>query len=59
MLGDGIDSIRRLSSAPFGVDFIVEETGFGPATTETHVEVAIAKHVPLAVSFGIHRRSVG
>ena len=51
MLGDGIDSIRRLSSAPFGVDFIVEETGFGPATTEAHVEVAIAKHVPLAVFF--------
>src|SRR5258708_3433369 len=51
MLGDGIDSIRRLRSAPFGVDFIVEETGFGPATTEAHVEVAIAKHVPLAVFF--------
>jgi len=51
MLGDGIDRIRRLSSAPFGVDFIVEETGFGPATTEAHVEVAIAKHVPLAVFF--------
>ena len=44
MLADEIDSIRRLSSAPFGVDFIVEETGFGPATTEAHVEVAIAKH---------------
>ena len=51
MLADGIDSIRRLSSAPFGVDFIVEETGFGPATTEAHVEVAIAKRVPLAVFF--------
>jgi enoyl-[acyl-carrier protein] reductase II len=51
MLADRIDSIRRLSSAPFGVDFIVEETGFGPATTEAHVEVAIAKHVPLAVFF--------
>ena len=51
MLGNEIDSIRRLSSAPFGVDFIVEETGFGPATTEAHVEVAIAKHVPLAVFF--------
>jgi nitronate monooxygenase len=49
MLGDGIDSIRRLSSAPFGVDFIVEETGFGPATTEAHVEVAKAKHVPLVI----------
>ena len=34
MLADRIDNIRRLSSAPFGVDFIVEETGFGPATTE-------------------------
>ena len=51
MLADRIDSIRRLTSAPFGVDFIVEETGFGPATTETHVEVAIAKGVPLAVFF--------
>jgi enoyl-[acyl-carrier protein] reductase II len=51
MLADQIDSIRRLSSAPFGVDFIVEETGFGPATTEAHIEVAIGKHVPLAVFF--------
>ena len=51
MLADRIDNIRRLSSAPFGVDFIVEETGFGPATTEAHVEVAIAKRVPLAVFF--------
>jgi NAD(P)H-dependent flavin oxidoreductase YrpB (nitropropane dioxygenase family) len=51
MLADRIDSIRRLTSAPFGVDFIVEETGFGPATTETHVEVAMAKGVPLAVFF--------
>ena len=51
MLADQIDSIRRLSSAPFGVDFIVEETGFGPATTEAHVEVAITKRVPLAVFF--------
>jgi NAD(P)H-dependent flavin oxidoreductase YrpB (nitropropane dioxygenase family) len=51
MLADQIDRIRRLSSAPFGVDFIVEETGFGPATTEAHIEVAIGKHVPLAVFF--------
>ena len=34
MLADQIDRIRRLTSAPFGVNFIVEETGFGPATTE-------------------------
>jgi NAD(P)H-dependent flavin oxidoreductase YrpB (nitropropane dioxygenase family) len=51
MLADGIDHIRRLSSAPFGVDFIVEETAFGPATTDAHVEVAVAKRVPLAVFF--------
>jgi Nitronate monooxygenase len=51
MLADQIDGIRRLSSAPFGVDFIVEETGFGPATTEAHIEVAIGKRVPLAVFF--------
>jgi nitronate monooxygenase len=51
MLAEAIDNIRRLSSAPFGVDFIVEETGFGPATTEAHIEVAITKHVPLAVFF--------
>ena len=51
VLADRIDSIRRLTAAPFGVDFIVEETGFGPATTEAHVEVAIAKRVPLAVFF--------
>jgi NAD(P)H-dependent flavin oxidoreductase YrpB (nitropropane dioxygenase family) len=51
MLADGIDRIRHLSSAPFGVDFIVEETAFGPATTDAHVEVVVAKRVPLAVFF--------
>lgn len=51
MLADDIDHIRRLCSAPFGVDFIVEETAFGPATTDAHIEIAIAKNVPLAVFF--------
>jgi nitronate monooxygenase len=46
MLADGIDHIRRLSSAPFA-----EETAFGPATTDAHIDVAVAKHVPLAVFF--------
>jgi hypothetical protein len=45
-MSDEFDTVVRCLSA-----FGASSTGFGPATTEAHVEVAIAKHVPLAVFF--------
>ena len=50
-LAEAMDDIRSRTRLPFGVDFIVEETGFGPATTDAHVEVAAEKRAPLCVFF--------
>ncbi len=51
LLGTSIDQIRQLTDRPFGVDFIVEDTSFGPATTEAHIDVVVEKKVPLVVFF--------
>jgi nitronate monooxygenase len=46
-----IQQIKSLTSRPFGVDLIVEDTAFGPCTTEDHIEVCLAEHVPVVVFF--------
>src|SRR5215468_5199982 len=46
-----IHATRQLTIRPFGVDFIVETTGFGPLTEEQHVEVCIEERVPVVVFF--------
>jgi len=46
-----IQATRQLTIRPFGVDFIVETTGFGPLTEEQHVEVCIEERVPVVVFF--------
>ena len=51
MLGEAIDDIRRRTRRPFGVDFIVEDTAFGPVTTDAHIAIAAEKRVPLCVFF--------
>ena len=51
LLARAIDETRRRTQRPFGVDFIVENTAFGPTTTEAHLDVAIAKRIPLCVFF--------
>ncbi len=50
-LDEAIKNIRSLTKRPFGVDFIVENTSFGPATTDEHIEVAARMRVPLCVFF--------
>lgn len=50
-LGEAIDDIRRRTRRPFGVDFIVENTALGPATTDAHIAVAVERRVPLCVFF--------
>ncbi len=46
-----IRKTRALTSRPFGVDLIVEETAFGPATATEHIEVCLAERVPVVVFF--------
>lgn len=51
LLAESIGEIRRLTDRPYGIDFIVEDTGFGPATTDAHIDVAVERQVPLGVFF--------
>jgi enoyl-[acyl-carrier protein] reductase II len=46
-----VEQTRRSTSRPFGVDFIVDETAFGPATTEDHLSVVLDHDVPVVVFF--------
>lgn len=43
--------IRALTARPFGVDLIVEDTAFGPSTTEEHIEVCLREQVGVVVFF--------
>jgi NAD(P)H-dependent flavin oxidoreductase YrpB (nitropropane dioxygenase family) len=44
-----IQQIRLATRAPFGVDFIVDQSAFGPLTTDAHIDVCIAEQVKLVV----------
>src|SRR6201987_6537210 len=44
-----VERLRALTSGPFGVDFICAETGFGPATTDAHIDACVQLDVPLVV----------
>src|SRR5215831_17700047 len=46
-----IQKIKQLTRRPFGVDLIHENTAFGPATTDDHIDACIAEGVKLAVFF--------
>jgi NAD(P)H-dependent flavin oxidoreductase YrpB (nitropropane dioxygenase family) len=50
-LRDAIRETRQLTSQPFGVDLIIENTMFGPLTEEQHIDVCIEEHVPVVVFF--------
>lgn len=59
VLGNGIEpppgtqalvqSIKAMTAAPFGVDFIFDDSAFGPLVTDAHIDVCIAEHVRLVV----------
>src|SRR5215471_20263135 len=36
-----VERLRALTSGPFGVDLICADTGFGPATTDEHIEACV------------------
>jgi nitronate monooxygenase len=44
-----VERLRALTSGPFGVDLICAETGFGPASTDRHIDVCVQLNVPLVV----------
>jgi NAD(P)H-dependent flavin oxidoreductase YrpB (nitropropane dioxygenase family) len=44
-----VERLRTLTSGPFGVDLICADTGFGPASTDLHVDVCVQLNVPLVV----------
>jgi NAD(P)H-dependent flavin oxidoreductase YrpB (nitropropane dioxygenase family) len=46
-----IRAVKARTSRPFGVDFIITETVFGPATTEEHIDLCVAERVPVVIFF--------
>src|SRR6267142_1311295 len=44
-----VERLRALTSGPFGVDLICANTGFGPASTDWHVDMCVQLNVPLVV----------
>jgi nitronate monooxygenase len=44
-----VERLRALTSGPFGVDLICADTGFGPATTDGHIDACVELGVPLVV----------
>ena len=44
-----VERMRALTSGPFGVDLICADTGFGPASTDRHVDACVQLDVPLVV----------
>src|SRR6201984_1281182 len=44
-----VERLHALTSGPFGVDLICADTGFGPASTDGHIDVCMQHGVPLVV----------
>jgi enoyl-[acyl-carrier protein] reductase II len=44
-----VERLRAVTSGPFGVDLICADTGFGPASTDWHIDVCAQLGVPLVV----------
>jgi nitronate monooxygenase len=44
-----VERLRALTSGPFGVDLICADTGFGPASTDEHIDACVQLGVPLVV----------
>lgn len=44
-----VQAIQEQTSGPFGVNFLVAVSGFGPFTTQDHIDIAAGARVPIAV----------
>jgi len=51
VLSEMIRAVRAATAKPFGVDFVVEQTAFGPSTTEAHIDLCVEAAVPVVVFF--------
>ena len=53
-----IQQIKALTTGPFGVDYFLANSAFGPATVDGHIDVAIAERVdPVVFHFDIPPRA--
>src|SRR5260370_26547824 len=41
-----VERLRALTSEPFGVDLICADTGFGPASTDAHIDACVELDLP-------------
>jgi len=41
--------IRQQTTRPFGVDFLFDDSAFGPLVTDAHIDVCVEEDVPLVV----------
>ena len=44
-----VKRLRALTCGPFGVDLICADTGFGPASTDEHIDACVQLDVPLVI----------
>src|SRR5215471_3870795 len=48
---DMIRKTKSLTSRPFGVDYIIADTAFGPSTVDEHIDICVEEQVAVAVFF--------
>jgi NAD(P)H-dependent flavin oxidoreductase YrpB (nitropropane dioxygenase family) len=44
-----IQAVKAMTDKPFGIDFFLATSTFGPVTVDAHIDIAIAEQVPLVV----------
>src|SRR5262245_3982695 len=50
-MAEMVRAVKGLTSRPFGVDLIVAQTAFGPATTDEHIDICVRERIPVVVFF--------
>jgi enoyl-[acyl-carrier protein] reductase II len=50
-MAEMVRAVKQLTSRPFGVDLIIAQTAFGPATTDEHIDICIRERIPVVVFF--------
>ena len=48
-VGAGIREVKAQTDRLFGVDFIFDDSAFGPIVTDEHIDVCLVERVQLAV----------
>ncbi|MCI0463118.1 MAG: nitronate monooxygenase [Gemmataceae bacterium] len=50
-MAEMVRAVKQLTSRPFGVDLVVAQTAFGPATTDEHIDICVRERIPVVVFF--------